>query len=89
MCGCDGSELPTCLTVIPFSVAGPNNRRAETNWLDALASISITPPAIFPEPLIVKGRRYLFPCSIEIPSCSSAVITGASGRSCDLASPSK
>ena len=75
--------------VIPFSVAGPNNKSADTNWLDALASISITPPAIFPDPFIVSGRRYLLPCSIEIPNCSRAAITGPSGRSCDLASPSK
>ena len=78
-----------CFTVIPNSVAGASRSRADTNWLDEDASISTTPPFTLPEPLIVIGRRYLLPCSILIPNCSRALITGASGRSWDLASPSK
>ena len=59
------------------------------NWLEAEASISNTPPLIAPLPLIVKGSEYLSPCSIVTPKFSSAEITGPTGRSCDLASPSK
>ena len=60
MCGCEGRVPPTCFTVIPFFIAGPTSNSAETNWLDELASISITPPLSEPEPLIVSGRAKRF-----------------------------
>ena len=89
ICGNDGSETPISFIVIPICVAGPIRSSAEINWLEAEASISKSPPFIWPLPLIVNGNEYLFPCSIVTPSSSSALITGPTGRSCDLASPSK
>ena len=46
ICGIEGRAPPLCITVIPFLKLDPTNKSAERNWLDALASIVITPPGI-------------------------------------------
>ena len=68
---------------------GPMSKSADKNWLDLLASIVISPPGIAPAPLIDIGKLYRPPCSILIPSSSSALMTGPSGRSYERGSPSK
>ena len=67
---------PVCCRSSPRSKRGAASSSADTNWLDADASISSDPPSTWPVPCTVNGRAERPPSSISTPSARSAVIDG-------------
>ena len=65
MCGRDGTGLPSWRTSTPSSYAAPASSSAETNWLEAEASMTTWPPRTEPRPRTVNG-------SVPRPSSSTS-----------------
>ena len=85
--GCEGSERPTWWSVKPCAKRGAARRSAETNWLDADASMLSSQAEILPRPWTVNGS-VLSP-STSMPKARSDAIVVAIGRSRARGSPSK
>ena len=52
----DGSEVPIWRAIRPFFILGATSNSADKNWLDALASITNSPPGISPLPCKTIGK---------------------------------
>ncbi|OUD91069.1 hypothetical protein CMMCAS05_10435 [Clavibacter michiganensis subsp. michiganensis] len=50
MCGMLGSVAPVCRSRSPWANRGAASSRPETNWLEADASMAISPPGTSPVP---------------------------------------
>ena len=89
MCGCEGTGGPSWRTSTPSSYAAPESSSAETNWLEAEASITTVPPRTRPVPDTVKGRVPRSPSSTRTPRVRRASRTADIGRVRACGSPSK
>jgi hypothetical protein len=88
-CGALGTGGPQWRTTIPRSNRGAASSSPETNWLDADASMTISPPRTAPDPCTVSGRPPPAAVSISTPIVRSPSISGPSGRTRACGSPSK
>lgn len=86
MWGMLGSLPPMCRTVTPLVKRGAERSRPETNWEDADASISTTPPSGMPSEVTVKGRVLFSTFTPSVRSASRMLVIGRM-RACS--SPSK
>ncbi len=65
--GSEGMGGPSWRTLMPASYDAPASSSAETNWLDADASITTDPPRTLPVPTTVNGRVPRPPSSTSTP----------------------
>ena len=77
MCGRLGSRSPAWRRSRPRSNRGAESSRPDTNWLDADASISSSPPSTRPVPCTVNGRAPRRSSSRSTPSACSPSIDAA------------
>ena len=89
MCGRDGRCSPSWRKVRPCSNLGALSSSPETNWLEALASITSSPPTTEPLPLRVNGSEPVAASSTSTPSARSEEMVVCIGRLRAAASPSK
>ena len=80
MCGMLGSRSPRWMRCRPTSKRGAASSRPETNWLDALASTTTSPPRTCPWPRTMKGSAQCPPSSMSTPTSRSALIIVPIGR---------
>ncbi len=89
MWGREGTGPPRCRTSTPWSYLAPASSSAETNWLEADASMTTLPPGTRPFPSTVNGSARRSPSSMAMPRPRRPSSTAPIGRVRACGSPSK